>query len=84
MISRPAVGNPARPSEVVAAVAGDSLNVANSQSNEIRFHIPPPPKGSFSLDPTFLVRFNVPHYPCWFYRLTQRVILGIYWRPYAE
>ncbi len=44
------------------------------------FYAQPSVIGSFSLDPSFQVRFNVPHYPCWFYRMMQRALLGIYWR----
>ena len=45
---------------------------------------PPKPLGSFSLDPSFQVRFNVPYYPCWLHRMAQRYLLGIHWRPYVE
>ena len=47
----------------------------------IIFAVPPPkPIGSFSFSRDFYVRFNVPYYPCWFYRIMQRAFLGIYWR----
>ena len=50
----------------------------------MNFYNPPLSKGSFSFDPAFYVRFNIPHYPCWFFRVMQRWLLGIYWRPYGD
>lgn len=50
----------------------------------MKLYFPPPPKWEFTLSPTWEYRFTAYAAPCWFFRLTQRWILGIRWRRIAR
>ena len=48
------------------------------QTNDFIF--PPPARWAFTLDATWAVQFNVPQAPAHFYRVLQRLFLGIRWK----
>mgnify|MGYP001604304113 CR=1 FL=1 len=58
---------------------GETVNF-EGDLKEWCFIFPPPARWAFTLDATWAVQFNVPQAPAHFYRVLQRLFLGIRWK----